>query len=301
MKINYNYLPNEFEDTSEIFQEWKNLIASTEYTLGTYVEEWETQFSKYVKSKYCIATNNGTDALILSLKALGLKSGDEVITVANTFYATVGAIVACGATPVLVDSDDSYQIDINKLENAITSKTKAILPVHWGGNYPDIENIMTIAQKYNLYVVEDACMGIGGIINSKHPGTFGDIGAFSMHPLKSLNVIGDGGMVVTDSYEFYEWMSRYRNHGMINRDEIEFWGVNMRIQPLQAVVAQIGLKKLNKVIKQRNSNAKFLDKKLNKLKGYVKIPQRKKVNLETFSLYMATFEQRNELKEFYKK
>ena len=91
-----------------------------------------------------------------------------------------------------------------------------------GRKLSDIENIMTIAQKYNLYVVEDACMGIGGIINSKHPGTFGDIGAFSMHPLKSLNVIGDGGMVVTDSYEFYEWMSRYRNHGMINRDEIEF-------------------------------------------------------------------------------
>ena len=183
----------------------------------------------------------------------------------------------------------------------LLQKLKAILPVHWGGNYPDMDKIMTIAQKYNLYVIEDACMGIGGIINSKHPGTFGDIGAFSMHPLKSLNVIGDGGMVVTDSYEFYEWMSRYRNHGMINRDEIEFWGVNMRIQPLQAVVAQIGLKKLNKVIKQRNSNAKFLDEKLNKLEGFVKIPQRKKVNLETFSLYMATFEQRNELKSFYKK
>jgi dTDP-3-amino-2,3,6-trideoxy-4-keto-D-glucose/dTDP-3-amino-3,4,6-trideoxy-alpha-D-glucose/dTDP-2,6-dideoxy-D-kanosamine transaminase len=141
-------------------------------------------------------------------------------------------------------------------------------------------------------------MGIGGLVKKKHPGTFGDLGAFSMHPLKSLNAIGDGGMVVTDDEKLYEWMLKYRNHGMIDRNHIEFWGENFRLQPLQAVVAEVGLKKLKKTIENRNKNALRLDKHLKFLVPFVKTPSRIKDNLETFSLYMGLFKDRDNLMKF---
>ena len=171
----------------------EKLIKSSDFTLGYFVENVEKEFAKFIGVKYCISTNNGTDALILSLKSLGIKKGDEVITVCNSFYASAGAIVACGARPILVDCDDRYQIDIEKIKKNY-QKTKAILPVHWGGASPDMFKIMKLAKKFKIHVVEDACKGIGAKLRRRSPGTFGIINAFSMHPLKSLNVMGDGGM-----------------------------------------------------------------------------------------------------------
>lgn len=295
MRVHYNYLPFEFKNNNKIFSEWKNLIKTTDFTLGHKIIEFEKKFSKYIGVKYVIATNNGTDALILSLKGIGIKPGDEVITVANTFYATVGAIVACGATPILIDCDDRYQISVKEIQNHITRKTKAIIPVHWGGASPEMDKICKIAKKNKIKIVEDACMGIGAKVNGKHPGTFGDVNAFSMHPLKSLNVMGDGGAVATNKKKIYDWMIKYRNHGMVDRDHIDFWGVNIRMQPLQAVVALEGMKKLKKIIDLRSKNAKFLDKELLKLKKFVQVPKRIKDYRETFALYMALFKKRDKL------
>lgn len=297
-KVPYNYLPFEFKDTRNIFKEWNKLIKSTDFTLGKFVEKFENQFSKFCGVKYCISTNNGTDALILALKSLKIGSGDEVITVPNSFYATTGAIVAVGAKPIFVDCDERYQIDTNLIEHKITKKTKAILPVHWAGASPDMKKIMKIAKKYNLYVVEDACMGIGGRISNKHPGTIGHVNAFSLHPLKSLNVMGDGGMIVTNNTKIYQWVKKYRNHGMINRDQNEIWGVNMRMQPLQSIVAIENLKKLNKVISTRNKNANYMDKKLENMKPFVITPKRLNNNLETFSLYMVLVKKRDLLLKY---
>ena len=248
--------------------------------------------------KFCVATNNGTDALILCLKSLGIKKGDEVITVCNTFYATVGAIVACGAKPVFVDCDDRFQINYKKIVSKITKKTKAIIPVHWGGASPYMDEIMKISKKYKVHIIEDACMGIGAKIKNKSPGTFGIVNAFSMHPLKSLNVMGDGGMVVTNNKKIYNWIKRYRNHGMVDRDHIDFWGVNMRLQPLQAIVALEGLKKIDRVIKKRNENAKRLDSFLIDLSPNVTLPKRPKGYLETFALYMCLVKKRDELLKY---
>jgi dTDP-4-amino-4,6-dideoxygalactose transaminase len=297
MKVPFNYLPLQFSDPKPYFKRWKQLIKSTEFTLGPYVRKFENDIEKFVGVKYCISTNNGTDALILALKSLGVKKGDEVITVCNTFYATVGAIVACGAKPVFVDADKRYQIDVNKIEKAITKKTKIILPVHWGGASPNMRKILKIAKKYKLEVLEDACMGIGGKIFNKSPGTFGKISAMSMHPLKSLNVMGDGGMVVTNNKKLSDWIKKFRNHGMKNRDEIDFWGVNARIQPLQAIVASIELRKIKKILKIRNLNSEFLDKELSKIQE-VEIPKRSKYNYETHALYMGLFKNRDKLKNF---
>lgn len=297
MKVEYNYLPQEFADVEDVISDWRKLIKTTDFTLGAYIDAFEKKFQKTIGAKHCIATNNGTDALILSLKALGIGLGDEVITVTNTFYATVGAIVAVGATPVLIDCDDRFQIAIDKIEEAITEKTKAVIPVHWGGASPDMEKIVTICKKHNLFIVEDACMGIGAFLNGKAAGTFGDVNAFSMHPLKSLNAMGDGGIVATDNDKLATWMRKYRNHGMIDREHIEFWGVNIRMQPLQAVVLSHGLDRLSTTIKTRNRNARILDAGLSTLKQ-IHVPARIPGYTETFALYMALFENRDELKKF---
>jgi len=295
MKIPFNYLPYQFKNTKAYFNGWKKLIKSCEFTLGPSVEKFEKNFSKFVGVKHCISTNNGTDALILCLKSLGIKKDDEVITVCNTFYATVGAIVACGAKPIFVDCDERYQINLKHLEKTINRKTKIIMPVHWAGASPDMKKICEIAQKYNLEVIEDACMGIGAKLNGKSPGTFGKVNAFSMHPLKSLNVMGDGGMVGTNNDKLAFWMRKYRNHGMKDRDHIDFWGVNMRLQPLQSVVANNRLSDLKKVINKRNANAKLLDEGLRTLNDKIIIPNRLKNHTETFALYMILCEKRNQL------
>ena len=295
IKVPFNYLPFEFSKHEKIFLKWKKLIQSTDFTLGKFMEEFEENFKNYVSVKYCFGTNNGTDALILSLKALGIKEGDEVITVSNSFYATAGAIDAVGAKIIFVDCDHRYQIDYKKIENKITKKTKAIIPVHWAGASPQMEKIIKISKKYNIHIIEDACMGIGASVNLKSPGTFGTIGAFSMHPLKSLNVMGDGGMIVTDNHDIASWIKKFRNHGMINRDKIDFWGVNMRLQPLQAIVANEGLKKIDRVIKQRNINAKILDNELQNLAPDIIVPERIEGHVETFALYMILCKDRNKL------
>ena len=296
--VPYNYLPEQFRNRNDIFDEWGKLAQSSEFTLGPKVAEFEERFATFVGAKYCIATNNGTDALILALKALGIKNGDEVITVPNSFYATTGAIVACGATPVFIDVDSRYQMDAALLEGAITDKTRAILPVYWGGAAPDMKAIIKIANKRNLVVVEDACMGIGGSHRGVPQGRFGQIGAFSMHPLKSLNVMGDGGMLVTDDKDLFEWMLRYRNHGMKDRDHITMWGLNMRLQPLQAIVANIELPKVPQIIEDRNRNAEYLDKALMSLAPKVITPERKSYDIETYSLYMVLCDDRDNLVKY---
>lgn len=301
MIVNYNYLNQEFSNPNEIIGEWKKLIKSTDFTLGKYVNKFEYKFSKFIGSKYCVSTNNGTDALILCLKALNIQPGDEIITVVNTFYATVGAIVSVGAVPVFCDCDDRYQIDIDDVKRKITKKTKAIIPVHWGGASPDMYKIMKIAKLSKIKVIEDACMGIGASLKGKSPGTFGDISAFSMHPLKSLNAMGDAGAVVTNNKKLYNWLIRYRNHGMINRDTISMWGVNNRMQPLQSIVGLWGLKKIKKVINIRNKNASYYDKKLKKLSKFIKVPRRIKGFKETFALYMVLCRDRNKLKKYLEK
>jgi aminotransferase EvaB len=298
MRVPYNYLPFQFADPEPYILEWRKLIQSGEFTLGSWVEAFEAKFAKYVGMKHCVSTNNGTDALILALKAAGINSGDEVITVANTFYATVGAIVAVGAHPVFVDCDDRFQINANLIEKAITPRTKAILPVHWAGASPDIHHIIAIAERHGLAVIEDACPAVGAYVGGRHAGSFGRVNAFSMHPLKPLNVMGDGGMVVTDDDKIADWMRIYRNHGMVDRDHIEFWGVNMRLQPLQAVVGSLVLDTVSDLVATRNRNANFLDEGLRSLSEFVRLPARINGNVEAYQLYMACFAQRDELIKF---
>jgi len=295
VRVPYNYLPMQFADYSVIAAGWDALIKSTDFTLGVYMEKFEREFADYVGAKYCIATNNGTDALILALKALGIGAGDEVITPCNSFYATTGAIVAVGATPVFCDVDERYQADIADIARRVTPNTRALLPVHWAGASPDMDALMALANEHDLVVLEDACMAIGGDWSGKHPGTFGNLGAFSMHPLKTLNVMGDGGMVVTDDETAYQWMLKYRNHGMVDRDHIEFWGVNMRLQPLQAIVASHMLTSLDDRLARRQAIQAMYDQNLGALGLRIVVPTRDARNAETVSLYQVQADDRDAL------
>lgn len=295
MRVPYNYLPLQFGDPEEFIADWRSVIASTEFTLGPFVEAFESKFAEFIGCKHVVSTNTGTDALILSLKAVGVGPGDEVITVPATFFATAGAIVAAGARPIFVDCDEYNQIDVNLIPTAITPHTKAILPVHWCGASPEMPEIMKIANRHSLQVVEDACMAPGGDIYGKHPGTFGHANAWSMHPLKPLHVLGDGGMVSTDDDTLAAWMRMYRNHGMVDRDHIEIWGVNMRLQPLQAVVAARVLDTVHETVSIRNRNAQLLDEGLRELAPHVQVFPRRAGYRETFSLYVARFQNRDAL------
>ncbi len=298
MRVKYSYLQEQFVDVEDIFSELRELVKSGEFTLGPTVDRFEKKFADYIGVKHVISTNTGTDALILALKAVGVKPQDEVITVPNTFFATVGAIVAVGARPVFVDCDDRFQIDVTKIENAITKRTRALLPVHWAGCPADLKSIMAIADKRGIAVVEDACPAVGAKVNGRFVGTFGKANAFSMHPLKPLNVWGDGGMIATNDEEVASFLKLYRNHGMSDRDHIELWGVNSRLQPVQAVVAMRVLDSIEQLIKNRIRNARLLDEGLKGLEEFIRPPRRPKDTREVYQLYIACAKRRDELVKY---
>jgi dTDP-4-amino-4,6-dideoxygalactose transaminase len=295
MHVKYNYLDQQYAEVDAYFADLRELVRTGEFTLGPFVEAFEQKFAGYVGVKHAIGTNTGTDALILALNAVGIRSGDEVITVPNTFYATAGAIVAVGARPVFVDVDDRYQMDAGQLEAAITPRTRAVLPVHWGGCSPDMEAILDVADRHGLVVVEDACPAVGARVNGRSAGAFGRVNAFSMHPLKPLNVWGDGGIVTTDDDAAAAWMRLYRNHGMTDRDHIALWGVNMRLQPVQAIVASRQLDIIEDIIALRGRNADLLDEGLRELGEFVQVPPRPAGHRAAYQLYLCCVERRDDL------
>ena len=298
MRVQYSYLNQQFAEVEAYFDDLRKLVASGEFTLGPFVEAFEKKFAAYIGVKHAIGTNTGTGALILSLKAVGVGPGSEVITVANTFIATVGAIVAVGARPVFVDCDERYQIDVTKIEPAISPTTAAILPVHWAGCPPEMDKILEIANRRGIPVVEDACPAVGAKINGRFAGTFGKVNAFSMHPLKPLNVWGDGGIIVTDDDKAAEFLRLYRNHGLLDRDHVEIWGVNDRLQPFQAVVGSRVLDTVEDLVEARIQNAWLLDNGLRGLETWIRPPYRPAGFREVYQLYLVTAKRRSELVEF---
>lgn len=298
MQVKYSYLDQQFSDVEAYFDDLRKLVATGEFTLGPFVEAFEKKFAAYIGVKHAIGTNTGTGALILSLKAVGVKPGSEVITVANTFIATVGAIVAVGARPVFVDCDERFQIDVSKIEAAITPKTSAILPVHWAGCPPEMDKVLEIAARHRISVVEDACPAVGAKINGRHAGTFGNVNAFSMHPLKPLNVWGDGGIIVTDDDKAAEFLRLYRNHGLVDRDHVEIWGVNDRLQPFQAVVGSRVLDTVENLVEARIRNARLLDEGLKGLESKIRPPHRPAGYREVYQLYLVTATRRDELVKY---
>jgi len=294
MKVRYSYLKQQFSNCDDLWKDLKQFVSTGDFTLGKPLLNFEKKFSTLIGTKYAVGVNSGTDAIKLSLKCLGIKPKDEVITAANTFVATVGAITELGAKPVFVDCDDTFCMDTHLIEKKITKKTKAIVAVHFTGYMTNMIRLNQIAKKYKLPIVEDACQSILASINNKNAGTWSDFGAFSLHPLKNINVWSDGGVIVTSNKKYFEKLKLLRNHGLVNRDTVKICGYNSRLDTFQAVVGNWLIPQAKKIANKRIQNAKLLDKGLGKIKE-ISIPPRVKNYKIVYHLYVVFAEQRNKL------
>ncbi|MFH1318793.1 MAG: DegT/DnrJ/EryC1/StrS family aminotransferase, partial [Candidatus Omnitrophota bacterium] len=231
------------------------VLNKANFILGDAVSSFEEKFAAYCDSKYAVGVASGTDALHLAVKALDIGSGDEVITAANTFVATVLGISYSGAKPVLVDVDpNTYNIDLDKAEAAITPKTKAIMPVHLFGRPVVMDKLIALAQKYNLKIIEDAAQAHGAVYQGRKTGSFGVMGCFSFYPGKNLGAYGDGGAIVTSSKELYDKLKMMRNYGSPKKYYHDFMGYNSRLDTIQAAVLNVKLKYLDEWNKGRLHN-----------------------------------------------
>ena len=294
MPVRYSYLAQQFADCPELWEELKQFVSTGDFTLGKPLTEFENSFAELIGTKYAIGVNSGTDAIKLSLRALGVSAGDEVITAANTFVATVGAIAEIGAVPVFVDCNENFCMDVSLIEAAITERTRAIVPVHFTGYMTRMDELIDIANKYGIPIVEDACQSILADIGGKKAGTWGDTGAFSLHPLKNLNVWSDGGVIVTDNIKVDHDLRLLRNHGLVDRDHVEVLGYNSRLDTFQAVVGNWLLPQAKQISDFRIRNARYLDEKLKSISG-ITIPHRPADMRIVFHLYSVFAKNRNEL------
>ena len=294
VKVEYSYLGRQFHDVDAILEDIRALVKTGDFTLGAPVREFEQRFGAVIGAKFAVGVGSGTDALFLSLKALGVGPGDEVITAANTFVATAGAISNIGARVVFVDCDERFVIDPSKIEAAITPRTKALLPVHWGSQPADMDAILKIAKKRGLPVVEDACQSIDAAVGGKKCGAMGVCAGFSLHPLKNLNVWGDGGVITTNSEEMRDRLRLLRNHGMSSRDEYAFYAYNSRLDSLQAVVGNRMINDMKWITDTRIKNAQSYDAAFKGI-SRITLPKRSPKERHVFHLYQFLAEERDRL------
>jgi len=294
LPINHNYLVQQFADNEQILAKIREVVIRGDFTLGEEVDLLEQEYAALNGVKHAIGVGSGTDALFLSLKALGIDKGDEVITTPFTFYATIGAIVTSGATPVFVDSGADCNIDVSQIEAKISSKTKAIMPVHWSGKPCKMDQIEDIAVRHNLAVVSDACHAIKASYKGRPSGALGTLACFSFHPLKNLNVWGDGGIITTNIDDLANKLRLIRNHGLVGRDECQIFGYNSRLDTVQAVVARHLLAKIDHITKSRVSNSAYFDEALRSIQQ-ITIPEREKDIFQVYHLYQIFCKDRDTL------
>lgn len=244
------------------------VLRSGQIAQGREVEKFEKEFAQYLGCRYAVAVNNGTAALQLALRSIGLKKGDEVITTPFSFIASANAILSTGAKPVFIDIDEDFNLDVSKIEAKITSKTRAILAVHLFGNPCEMDKILFLARKYQLVVVEDACQAHGAEYQGKKMGSFGKLGCFSFYATKNITT-GEGGMIVTNNKKLAEWLRKARNHGSSQRYYHDFLSYNFRMTDIQAALGRIQLRKLDRLNKKRRRNAWYLNENLKGIPGLI--------------------------------
>ena len=284
----------------EIMSEVNAVFDSQYFILGPTVANFEKKCADYIGTKFALGVSSGTDALIIALMALDIKPGDEIITTPYTFFATAGSIARFGAKPVFVDINPAtYNIDANKIEAAITDKTKAIIPVHLYGQCVDIDPIIAIAKKNNLQIVEDAAQAIGSKNKNRDAGTFGSFGCFSFFPSKNLGGAGDGGLVTTNDETLFNKLVKLRNHGMAPKYYHAMIGGNFRLDALQAAVLNVKLKHLNDWHEGRRKNAEFYDKAFGKVSEII-TPVILPENYSIYNQYIIRVPERDKLSEVMK-
>tara|TARA_B100001996_G_scaffold349840_1_gene308813 strand:+ start:84 stop:1208 length:1125 start_codon:yes stop_codon:yes gene_type:complete len=299
----WDYLDEYKELRTEILDVVDEVFQSGTLVFGSKLDKFENEFTNYISTKYGLGVGNGTDALYIALKAVGVENGDEVITTSNTAVPTVTAIVNAGAKAKFVDINEYYLIDEKLIENKINKKTKVIMPVHLYGQVCNMELINKIAKKHNLYVIEDCAQSHGSKANNKQSGSFGDIGCFSFYPTKLLGGYGDGGFITTNNKDLYEKMMRIRFLGMERKKMSSgHWngkyyaiehGTNSRLDEVHAAILSVKLKYLDKWIEKRRKIAKFYESELNNLP--IDIPKEAKNNFHAYYIYVVSHPKRDEI------
>ena len=278
----------------EIDAALKRVLESGWYILGEEVKAFEEEFANYIGVSYGVGVGSGTEAIHLALVACGIGPGDEVITVSHTATATVAAIELSGATPVFVDIEPNfYTIDPAKLDAAITSRTKVIIPVHIYGQPADMEPILEVAEKHNLRLIEDSAQAHGATYRGKRVGSLGDVGCFSFYPTKNLGAIGDGGMVVTNNSELAQKARLLREYGWTERDVSQFAGWNTRLDEVQAAILRVKLKYLDEDNSKRMRLAEIYNEELST--ANLILPKQRENSTHVYHLYVIRSAKRDEL------
>ena len=299
MKIPFVDLKEQYKTIkNEIDEAIQSVIDDTAFIKGKYVEKYEKEYAEKYGAKHCIGVANGTDAIYVSLKALGIGTGDEVITVANSWISTSETITQTGATPVFVDIDpDYYTIDHKLIEDKITPKTRAIIPVHLFGQPAEIENIQSICKAHNLHMVEDCAQAHFAEYNNQKVGTFGIAGTFSFFPGKNLGAYGDAGAIISNDDDFAMKARMYANHGALIKHQHQIEGMNSRLDGMQAAILSVKLKYISGWNEKRLKNATLYNKLLAGVEG-IAIPKINKNVKHVFHLYVIRADRREALQKY---
>lgn len=279
---------------NEYLKAFEKVLVSGHYIMGPQLLNFEKEFADYCQSPNALGVATGTDALYLVLKSLNLKEDDEVITAPNSFIASASSIAIAGAKPSFVDIQADGNMDPGQLESAITPKTKVIMPVHLTGRPARMPEIIEIAYRHDLFVLEDAAQAVGAQLNDKKVGSWGDAACFSLHPLKNLKAIGDGGIITIKHLDLYNKLKTSRNHGLVNRDRCDFWSFNSRLDELQASLLRIQIRHLEIHTEARRKLA-FRYNKL--LKPYVVTPDEGPGEYCVYQTYVILAEKRDSLQQ----
>ncbi len=280
---------------AELMRAVETVLDSGRYVLGPEVAAFEREFAEYCQTKFAAGVANGTCALHLVLRGLGLSEGDEVITVPNSFVASASSVALAGAKPVFVDICDDGNMDPQKLEDAITDRTRAIVPVHLTGRPAKMNDILEIAQRRNLFVLEDAAQAVGASLDGKRVGSWGHAACFSLHPLKNLHAFGDGGMVTSHDPDLLARLAKSRNHGLANREQCDFWSFNCRLDEMQAAMLRVQLRHLDAWTATRRDLAlRYNDL----LRPYVEVPDEGPGERCVYQTYVVKVDRRDELKRY---
>jgi dTDP-4-amino-4,6-dideoxygalactose transaminase len=280
----------------ELLDVVSGLLDSGQFILGDDLIRFETSFARLCGTKYALGVANGTDALFLSMKVLGIHQGDEVITAPNSYLASASSIFLAGATPVFADVREDFNIDPEKIRKAISSRTKAIIPVHLTGRPADMKAILAIAQEHHLAVIEDCAQAVCADYHDQPVGSFGNLGCFSLHPLKNLSACGDGGVITTNDEDLYQKLLKARNHGLRNRDECEFWSYNSRLDNLHAAMLNVKLNKLPEWTARRRDIASFYRERIS-VQDMI-VPKDEPFEKAVYHTFILQTDRRDELKNF---
>jgi aminotransferase EvaB len=296
-KVRFVNYPRQYQQhKGEFDRVFEEIMSGGDFILRRHLEEFEKRIADYVGAKHAIGVNTGTDALYLSARALGFGPGDEVITVAHTFVATVGAIVQCGAQPVLIDVRDDFNMDVDQIEAAITPKTKGIIPVHLNGHACRMDKIVEMAGKHQLRIIEDAAQALGAQFKGRRCASFGDTGIFSFYPAKVLGTAGDGGMVCTNDDALARKIRTYRDNGRVESvDVVECFGWCTRLDNLHAAILNMKFNYFDQWIKRRRAIARMYDEALSDIPEVVRPPISKSDYFDVYQNYVIRTEQRDKL------